>query len=94
MSLIPPLLAEDDGLEIWMYFELYDRHKQSHIHVFYDNEDTVYSLDGEVLEGEKLKGKRHRRVISFIKNNKDALDALWYAFKQGNNTKDKYVFKV
>jgi len=94
MVLVPPIIAEDDGIRIWMYFEIHDKHKLPHVHVFYDNNDTVYALSGEVLEGSRLKGSRHKRILSFLEKNHDAPMDVWANFRQGNNVKENHEFNL
>lgn len=53
-----------------------DDHNPPHIHAVYGDNEALYSLDGDVLEG-SLPNKQHKLVSAWIEIHKDELFANW-----------------
>lgn len=68
-----PTLSMFFGIIIRMYV---DDHNPPHIHAVYGDNEALYSLDGDVLEG-SLPNKQHKLVSAWIEIHKDELFANW-----------------
>ncbi|MFH1022408.1 MAG: DUF4160 domain-containing protein [Planctomycetota bacterium] len=72
-----PTISMFFGIIVSMYFMDGKRHKRPHIHVRYQNDETVIAIpEGDVLEGTLPPGKM-RLVLAWIEIHKDDLLADW-----------------
>lgn len=72
-----PVISMFYGLIISMYYLNTKQHHVAHIHVRYQGEDAVYSIqDGIVLEGE-LPNNKHKLVQAWIVLHQEELLADW-----------------
>ncbi len=77
------------GMIVSMYFFDDRRHHIPHIHVKYQDQESVIAVpDGQVLEGE-LTPKRLKLVQAWIEIHQDELMADWELASQGQS-----VFKI
>lgn len=65
-----------------MYREIGGKHNLPHIHAEYGDDEAVYDLDGNKLEG-KLPQKRERLVQAWIEIHKEDLQANWKLLQNG-----------
>ena len=64
------------------------KHNIPHIHAEYQDDEAVFSLDGELIEGTLLK-KKLRLVQAWIDIHHDELEANWKLLSRG-----QAVFKI
>ena len=77
------------GIIISMYFFDNQQHKLPHIHVKYQDEEAVFSIeDAELITG-TLKSNKKRLVQAWIEIHKDELMADWELAINGNE-----IFKI
>jgi len=77
------------GIIISMYFFDKQQHKLPHIHVKYQDQEAVFSIDnGELIVGD-LKSNKARLVQAWIEIHKDELIADWELAVNGQE-----VFKI
>ena len=62
--------------------EDHSRHKQPHIHAKYNEYEAVYSLHGELMEGE-LPSKQQKLVVAWVALHEDELAADWELISAG-----------
>lgn len=77
-----PTLSIFFGIIIRMYREIGGKHNLPHIHAEYGDDEAVYDLDGNKLEG-KLPQKRERLVQAWIEIHKEDLQANWKLLQNG-----------
>lgn len=77
-----PTLSIFFGIIIRMYREIGGKHNLPHIHAEYGDDEAVYDLDGNKLEG-KLPQKRERLVQAWIEIHKEDLQANWKLLQSG-----------
>lgn len=84
-----PIVSQFYGIIIRIYFKDTEQHYLEHIHVQYNEFDSVYSIkDLKVLEG-KLPSKQHKLVVAWMEIHKDELRALWEVSQN-----DGEIFKI
>lgn len=83
-----PALSMFFGIIIYMYREIGVKHKRPHIHVEYQDDEVVVSLDGEVLEG-KIPRNKMKLVEAWMEIHHDELAADWKLLSEGNE-----VFRI
>ena len=85
-----PALSMFFGLIVYMYAKDNQRHHIPHIHVEYQNDEAVFSIqDGKLLEG-KIPNKKMQLVKAWIIINQEDLMANWnLAIKGGTLFKIK-----
>jgi hypothetical protein len=77
------------GVVIYMYFRDNRQHHVPHIHVKYQDEDSVFSIpDGELIEGH-LKPNKRKLVQAWIEIHHEDLMADWSLAISGKN-----IFKI
>jgi len=77
------------GIIISMYFFDNQQHKLPHIHVKYQDEEAVFSIeDAELITG-TLKSNKKRLVQAWIEIHKDELMADWELAVNGHE-----IFKI
>ena len=77
-----PVLSMFYGIIIRMQSEHGGKHHLPHIHVICGDEESVFSLDGEKLEGEISSSKR-KLVEAWIEIHKEDLLANWKLLDEG-----------
>ena len=83
-----PALSMFFGIIIYMYREKGGKHNIPHIHSEYQDDEAVFSLDGELIEGTLPKKKLHL-VQAWIDIHHDELEANWKLLSRG-----QAVFKI
>lgn len=77
-----PTLSVFYGIIIRMYREIGGKHNVPHIHAEYGDDEAVFDLDGNVLEGE-LPKKKERMVQTWMDIHYDDLLANWKLLSDG-----------
>ena len=77
-----PTLSIFFGIIIRMYKEIGGKHNLPHIHAEYNDDEAVYDLDGNRLEG-KIPPKKERLVQAWIEIHKEDLQANWKLLQSG-----------
>ena len=77
-----PVLSMFYGIIIRMQSEKGGKHHLPHIHVICGEEESVFSLNGEILEGSIPVSKR-KLVEAWIEIHKDELNADWKLLDEG-----------
>lgn len=65
-----------------MYKEVGGKHNLPHIHAEYGDDEAVFDLDGNKIEG-KLPGKKERMVQTWIDIHQEDLRANWKLLQSG-----------
>ncbi len=77
------------GIIISMYYFDKEKHHVPHIHIKYQDQESIVSIpDGKVLEG-KLKPSKMKLVQAWLEIHKEELMADWELASSGEN-----VFKI
>ena len=72
-----PVISMFYGIIVMMYFIDNKKHKKPHLHVKYQNQESVVSIpEGELLEG-KMKANKLKLVQAWIEIHKEDLMADW-----------------
>lgn len=79
-----PIISQFYGIIIKMYHREGVRHYKEHIHIVYNQFNAVYSLNGEIIEG-NLPIKQRKMVEAWIAIHEDELKALWKEIKEFGN---------
>ncbi len=77
-----PVLSLFYGIIIRMYSEPNNPHKLPHIHVEYQGSESVFDLDGNLLEGE-IPLKQRKLVVAWIAVHEEDLYANWELLQAG-----------
>jgi len=79
-----PVLSIFFGIIVRMYSEANGRHNIPHIHVQYQEYETVISLEGDILEG-NIPVKKLRLVLAWIEIHQEDLLANWSLLSEGHS---------
>ena len=77
-----PTLSIFFGIIIRMYKEIGGKHNMPHIHAEYGDDEAVFDLDGNLIEG-SLPGKKARMVQTGIDIHQEDLLANWKLLSNG-----------
>ena len=77
-----PVISMFYGIIIRMQSEHGGKHHVPHIHVVCNNEESVFSLEGELMEGSISPSKR-KLVEAWIEIHKEELLANWKLLDEG-----------
>lgn len=77
-----PTLSIFFGIIIRMYKEISGKHNLPHIHAEYGDDEAVFDLEGNKLEG-KLPSKKERMVQTWIDIHQEDLQANWKLLQSG-----------
>lgn len=77
-----PTLSLFYGIIIRMYSEPNGKHKTPHIHAEYQGNKAVFSLEGDLLEGD-IPRKQWKMVVAWIAIHEDDLRANWQLLLEG-----------
>lgn len=77
-----PTLSIFFGIIIRMYREIGGQHNIPHIHAEYGDDEAVFDLEGNCLEG-KLPKKKERMVQAWIDIHQEDLIANWKLLSNG-----------
>ena len=77
-----PTLSVFFGIIIRMYREIGGKHNMPHIHAEYGDDEAVFDLDGNMIEG-SLPSKKVRMVQTWIDIHHEDLMANWKLLSNG-----------
>lgn len=77
-----PVLSMFYGIIIRMQSEKGGKHHLPHIHVICGNDESVFSLDGEIIEG-TISASKRKLVEAWIEIHKEELMADWKLLDEG-----------
>ena len=77
-----PVLSMFYGIIIRMQSEKGGKHHVPHIHVICGDDESVFSLDGEKLEG-PIQNSKMKLVAAWIEIHKEELKANWKLLEEG-----------
>ena len=77
-----PTLSIFFGIIIRMYKEIGGKHNLPHLHAEYGDDEAVYDLDGNRLEG-NIPPKKERLVQAWIEIHQEDLRANWKLLQSG-----------
>ena len=77
-----PIISNFYGIIIRMYYYDIHRHKLPHIHASYNNNTAIFSLDGELIDG-NLPNKQRKMVEAWIYIHTKELAKLWELLVNG-----------
>ena len=77
-----PVLSMFYGIIIWMQSEKGGKHHVPHIHVICGDDESVFSLEGEKLEG-TIQNSKMKLVAAWIEIHKEELKADWKLLEEG-----------
>ena len=77
-----PTLSLFFGIIITMYQESGGQHNIPHFHARYQDDETVISTDGEILE-EEIPKRQLKLVLAWAEIHKEELEANWYLLSKG-----------
>lgn len=77
-----PVLSMFYGIIIRMHSEHGEKHHVPHIHVICGENESVFSLDGEQLEG-NISPNKKKLVEAWIEIHKEDLQANWKLLDEG-----------
>ena len=77
-----PVLSMFYGIIIRMQSEKGGKHHVPHIHVICGDDESVFSLDGEKLEG-TIQNSKMKLVAAWIEIHKEELNANWKLLEEG-----------
>ncbi len=77
-----PTLSMFFGIIIRMYKEIGGKHNLPHIHAEYGDDEAVFDLEGNKLEG-YLPSKKERMVQAWIDIHEEDLRANWKLLQKG-----------
>ena len=77
-----PVLSMFYGIIIRMQSERGGKHHVPHIHVICGDDESVFSLDGEKLEG-TIQNSKMKLVAAWIEIHKEELKANWKLLEEG-----------
>jgi hypothetical protein len=73
-----PRISEFFGMTVYMYWLDTQRHHSPHVHVRYQGNEAVFSLEGQLLEGDI--GSRARRLVEeWCEERASELESAWKA---------------
>ena len=77
-----PVLSMFYGIIIRMQSEKGGKHHLPHIHVICGNDESIFSLDGEIIEG-TISASKRKLVEAWIEIHKEELMADWKLLDEG-----------
>lgn len=77
-----PVISQFYGIVVQMFFREEGQHHLPHIHIMYNEYNSVYDFDGNKLEGEIPK-KQAKLVEAWILLHNEELNSLWNLMKKG-----------
>lgn len=78
-----PIISSFYGIIIRMYFRDNQQHKFPHIHTKYNEENAVFDLEGNLIEG-SMPIKQKKIIIAWIEIHKKELKKLWSIVVEGS----------
>ena len=77
-----PVLSMFYGIIIRMQSEKGGKHHVPHIHLICGDDESVFSLDGEKLEG-TIQNSKMKLVVAWIEIHKEELKSDWKLLEEG-----------
>lgn len=77
-----PVISQFYGIVVQMFFQEDGQHHLPHIHIMYNEYNSVYDFDGNRLEG-KIPKKQEKLVEAWIELHAEELKSLWNLMKNG-----------
>ena len=77
-----PVISMFYGIIIRMQSEHGGKHHIPHIHVICGDDESVFSLEGQLLEG-KISSQKQKLVEAWIEIHKEELQANWKLLDEG-----------
>ena len=77
-----PALSLFFGIIIRMYSEPNGRHNLPHIHAQYQDDEAVFSLDGEMIEG-SVPNRQRKLIVAWMEIHHEDLLANWSLLQEG-----------
>ncbi len=71
-----PIISQFYGIVIQMFFDENRKHHEKHLHVRYNEQEAVYDLKGNILEGQ-IPYKKGKLVEAWIAIHEEELNSLW-----------------
>ena len=78
-----PVISMFYGIIIRMQSEHGGKHHIPHIHVICGDDESVFSLEGQLLEG-KISSQKQKLVEAWIEIHKEELQANWKLLDEGD----------
>lgn len=79
-----PRISEFFGIVVYMYWFDVKRHKSPHIHVKFQNQWSVFDLEGNLLEG-PISSRASRLTKEFIAERNEELNDAWKKAIEGED---------
>ncbi len=79
-----PVISQFYGIVVQMYFQEKGPHHLPHIHVMYNDYNSVYDFNGNKLEGD-IPNKQAKLVEAWIMLHSEELNSLWNLMKNGED---------
>lgn len=79
-----PRISEFFGIVVYMYWFDTNNHKSPHIHVRFQNQWSVFDLEGNLLEG-AISNRARRLTEDFIIERKQELKEAWKKAIEGKD---------
>lgn len=77
-----PIISSFYGIIIRMYFIDTQKHNFPHIHAKYNEENAVFDLEGNLIEG-RMSIKQKKIIVAWIEIHKEELIILWSIVVEG-----------
>ncbi len=71
-----PIISQFYGIIIQMFFNENGKHHEKHIHVRYNDQEAVYNLNAQIIEG-AIPYKQKKLVEAWMYIHKEELESLW-----------------
>lgn len=79
-----PVISQFYGIVVQMFFQEEGQHHLPHIHIMYNEYNSVYDFNGNKLEG-KIPKKQAKLVEAWIALHTEELKSLWNLMKKGED---------
>lgn len=77
------LIADFDGIFIYLYMEPNAPHHLPHFHARYAEHWAVYAIQPPIVLDGSLPQPQHRRVVAWAIQNADAIEEGWWLLASG-----------
>ena len=71
-----PVVSQFYEIVVQMFFNEEGKHHEKHVHVRYNEQEAVYDLMGNILEGQ-IPYKKRKLVEAWISIHQEELESLW-----------------
>ena len=73
---MPRLCSDFYGISVYLYFKDIDQHHLPHVHAFHGDDEAVFALNGDVLEGD-LQSTARKRVRAWLAQEHSGIQKAW-----------------